>query len=132
VTLKMGQSTQTASPAPAPSKSKAGKMTRTAVLVPGEVVHQVLPDVPQKARDTIQGKVRVKVEVRVDLAGRVEGAKLDSPGTSRYFDDLALQAARLWKFAPAKVDGRDVSSAWILRFEFGRIATEVHPVRVAP
>jgi TonB family protein len=132
VTLKTGQSTQTASPAPAPSKSKAGKMTRTAVLVPGEVVHHVLPDVPQKARDTIQGKVRVKVELRVDLAGRVEGAKLDSPGTSRYFDDLALQAARLWKFAPAKVDGRDVSSAWILRFEFGRIATEVHPVRVAP
>jgi len=31
-----------------------------------------------------------------------------------------------------RVDARYVSSEWILRFEFGRTATKVFPVRAAP
>jgi TonB family protein len=84
-----------------------------------------LPDVPRKARETIQGKVRVNVRVRVDPSGRVSGAKLDSPGPSKYFSELALKAARRWKFDPAKVDGSNVASQWILRFEFGKAGTTV-------
>lgn len=106
--------------------------TPTGSLVRGAVVHQVLPDVPQSARDTIQGTVRVSVRVAVDPSGNVVGATVDSPGPSRYFADLALQAARRWKFAPTKVDGRNISSAWILRFEFERAATKVLPARAAP
>ena len=78
------------------------------------------------------GKVRLAVEVSVDPSGRVVGAKLDSPGPSRYFAELAVRAARRWTFTPAKVDSRNVSSAWILRFEFGPTATEVYPVRAVP
>ena len=100
--------------------------------VPGQVIHQVLPEVPRQARDTITGKVRVGVRVRVDPSGRVVGAKLAPPGPSRYFDQLALKAARRWKFSPAKVDAASVPSEWILRFEFGRTATKVVPARAAP
>jgi TonB family protein len=75
--------------------------------------------------------VRLSVRVRVDPSGSVVSAELESPGPSKYFAELALRAARLWKFEPAKVDGQAVSSEWILRFEFVRTATKVFPVRAA-
>jgi len=120
-------------PGQTPVQSEAGPPTPTVgLVVPGKVVHQVLPDVPRTARDTIRGTVRVGVRVRVDPSGNVAGAKLDSPGPSRYFATLALKAARRWKFDPARVDDRNVSSEWILRFQFGKAGTTVLPVRSAP
>src|SRR5712692_6451067 len=109
-----------ASPSPAPVRSQAKAKTPAGSLLPGEVVHQVLPDVPTKARNTIHGTVRITVRVHVDPSGSVVGAKLAAPGPSRYFAELALQAARRWKFRVPNVDGRDVSSEWILRFAFSR------------
>ena len=109
-----------------------GATTPTADVAQGQVVQQVLPDVPQTARDTVQGTVRVGVRVNVDPAGNVVGAQLDSPGPSKYFARLALQAAERWKFKPMKMDGQDRSSEWILRFGFSRTDTSVHPVRESP
>jgi TonB family protein len=138
VTPKVGKSAprtddkkQGSPPAPghAPVQSEAGLPIPNVGLVPGEVIHQVLPDVPRQARDTIRGKVRVSVRVRVDPSGNVAGAKLDSPGPSRYFAQLALKAARRWKFGPAKVADRNVASEWILRFEFGKAGTTVRATR---
>jgi len=100
--------------------------------VSGQVTRRVLPNVPQKARDTITGRVTVRVRVSVDPSGRVVSSTLDSAGPSRYFAELALQAARRWEFRPPQVQGHDVSSDWILRFELTRTATEVRPIRVSP
>jgi serine/threonine-protein kinase len=119
-------------PGQTPLQSEAVLPARTAGLVPGAVVHQVLPDVPRSARATIRGKLKVGVRVRVDPSGSVAVAKLDSPGPSKYFAELALKAARRWKFAPAKVDDKDVASEWILRFEFGKGGTNVVSQRAAP
>jgi TonB family protein len=121
--------------APLPSSlrsSGAGAKTSTRRLVQSEVLQEVLPDVPQKARDTIRGTVRVSVRVAVDPSGSVVGATLDSPGPSKYFANLALQAARRWEFRPLEADGRYVSSEWILRFEFKRTATKAFQVLAAP
>jgi TonB family protein len=119
-----------------PSTGTVGKPARpenaASDRAPGEILHRVLPDVPRKARETIQGKVRVSVRVRVAPSGNVAGATLESPGPSKYFAELALQAARRWKFVPAKANGPDLASAWVLRFEFGRTATKVFPVRKFP
>jgi TonB family protein len=101
-------------------------------LVRGEVLQQVLPDVPQKARDTIRGTVRVGVRVDVDPSGNVVGATFDSPGPSTYFANLALQAAQHWRFAPARVDGQSASSEWIVRFEFTNTTTKAVPSRATP
>ena len=101
-------------------------------IAQGQVIQQVLPDVPQSARDTIQGTVRVSVRVHVDPTGSAVGAQLDSPGPSKYFAGLALRAAERWKFRPLKIDGQDRSSEWILRFGFSRTDTAVHPVRATP
>lgn len=112
--------------------SEAGAETPSGGMVPGEVVNEVLPDVPQSASDTIQGTLMVRVRLRVDPLGGVVGAELDTPGPSQYFARLSMQAAQRWKFQPAQVDGRNVPSEWILRFEYTRTATKVFPVQGSP
>jgi TonB family protein len=102
------------------------------VLVKGAVAERVLPRVPRSARQTIQGKIKVTVRVQVDPSGGVSNARLDSPGPSKYFANLALQAARRWKFRPAQLNGQAVSSVWVLRFRFGRHTTDVSPVEATP
>ncbi len=114
-------------PAPKPvAKSSAGETAR------GAVVHQVMPNVSQSALNTIQGSVRVGVRVQVDASGKVVGADLDSAGPSKYFAGLAMKAARDWQFTPAKVDGQNAPSEWVLRFEFAQDGTKVTPVQKAP
>jgi eukaryotic-like serine/threonine-protein kinase len=120
-------------PAP-PSIANHGdtEVTSQAGFVRGAVLHQVLPDAPQKARGTIQGKVRVSVKVHADESGKVTAATFDSPGPSKYFADRVLQAAQEWKFRPAQMNGRNVPSDWILRFEIDPATITVYPTEVAP
>lgn len=90
-----------------------------------EVLHQVIPNVPRSARETITGRVKVGVRVKVDSAGNVSDTELVNPGPSKYFARLAQEAAKDWKFQPSQDAVRD----WVLRFEFGRSGTRVHPIR---
>jgi TonB family protein len=88
--------------------------------------------VSQKARDTIYGKVRASVKINVDSSGSVTSVDIDSRGPSQYFADQALAAARRWEFAPAKVDGRNVATQWVVRFEFSQLDTQVFPKQTTP
>jgi TonB family protein len=97
----------------------------------GAVLYQVVPDISQRARDTIQGTVRVGVKVHVDDAGKVTGADLDN-FSSKFFGDQAVQVARRWTFTPPQVDGRNAPSEWLLRFEFTQKATKVFPTQTNP
>jgi TonB family protein len=104
---------------------------------PGEVflqdiVKQVLPDVPAKARSTIRGAVTVSIRVGVDGTGSVVDAKNESPASSRFFSNLALQAAQQWKFAPANPSRSAYSREWILRFQFVRDPQRPVSVRAIP
>ncbi|HEX2715177.1 MAG TPA: TonB family protein [Candidatus Acidoferrales bacterium] len=119
-------------PSPTSLRSETGTRAQKGHVVRGEALNRVLPDVPQKARDTIRGTVRVSVRVHVDRLGNVVGAAFDSPGPSRYFADLAMKAAQRWEFEPPKVDGRYVASEWALRFEFDRTATRAFPAQERP
>ncbi len=130
ITRDREQGSRRTAPSSPTRQSEVG--TPTGGLVHDAIVHRVLPDVPEKAGDTIQGTLMVSVRVTVDPSGSVVRATLDSPVPSKYFANLALQAARRWEFTPAQVDGRDVSSEWILRFGFQKTATKVLPVRAAP
>jgi len=104
-------------PAPADSSTSAA---------PHEgIVKEVMPDIPAKARGTIHNRAKVSVKVRVDPAGNVLDAKLESPSPSKYFAERALVAARQWKFKPS-----DAEQEWALRFEVYRTETKVFPVRV--
>jgi TonB family protein len=92
------------------------------------VLHQVLPDVPQKSLDTIRGTVRVGIKVSVDPSGKVTDATIESPGPSTYFGNLALDAAQKWKFAPSSSGTSD----WTLRFEFSPDGTQAFAEQSAP
>jgi TonB family protein len=97
-----------------------------------EVLEQVLPDASAKALATIHGVVRVSVRVQVDPTGNVSEAALDSAGPSRYFADLALQAARRWQFTSPEVGGHSVPSEWLIRFHFTPSGPKAIPSQTAP
>jgi len=115
------QAATTQSPPPSPA---AAPQQGT---IPGAVAERALPNVSQGARNTIQGRIRVGVQVRVDATGNVTDAKLTSPGPSKYFANQALQSARRWKFKPPQTDGQPTASAWLLKYQFGRAGTEIIP-----
>ncbi len=88
----------------------------------GAAVHEVVPDVPHAAAATIHGTIKVRVRVETDGSGAVTDSHLVHSGTSKYFDKLALTAAREWVFAPG------VGSARMLQFEFRRNGTHAEVI----
>jgi TonB family protein len=119
-------------PAPPPQSPGPGTQSFKGAVVKGRVAEQVLPDILPIARDSIRGQVNLTIRVTVDPRGDVLNATFDSPGPSKYFAKVALQAAQHWRFEPAQVDGQAVSSVWILQFQFTQAATEVTPVEASP
>jgi TonB family protein len=98
----------------------------------GTVVQQVMPQMSEKARDSLRGTVHVNVRVKVDANGSVADATLDSAGPSRYFADLSLKTARQWKFSPASADGQKIPSEWVLQFGYATSGVRVNPVPTKP
>jgi hypothetical protein len=98
----------------------------------GAVLYQVVPDVSQRARATIVGKVRINVKLQVDTGGNVVNANVENDDASRYFADQAALVSKRWLFTPPEVDGHAVPSEWLLRFEFSPSATKVFPSQTNP
>jgi TonB family protein len=84
----------------------------------GDVIRQVLPEITDKARQTIHGTVVLAVHLTINQAGEVTDATL-RPTNSRYLGKLALDAARKWEFAAGGPQERT------LRFEITRDDTKV-------
>jgi serine/threonine protein kinase len=89
------------------------------------VIHEEIPSVPLRARETIHGHVRVTVRVTVDKSGTVISDVLENPGPSKYFARLAGAAAGKWKFARSN---NQASRQWLVRFEFSRDGTKAHAI----
>jgi TonB family protein len=129
-----------ASPSPTPLRTEtkaAPDATKSAAAsapasAKGEVLDQILPDVPEKSLITISGKVRVILRAHVDPAGNVSSADFESPGPSKYFADAAQKALRRWEFTPPEVSARSVASEWLVRFEFTASGIKAFPTQVTP
>jgi TonB family protein len=93
------------------------------------VLHEEIPDVPRRNRQTIRGHIKVWVRVTVDSSGKVVGETVERPGPSAYFARLATEAARKWKFVPA---GNHDSRKWLLQFEFTRSGASGHATTPRP
>jgi TonB family protein len=106
-----------------PPQVAARSRSQSSAAGSSAAVHEEIPTIPLSARATIRGHVKVGIRVTVDNTGRVVQARLDSPGQSKYFNRVASEAARKWRFAEAADRG---SREWLLRFEFGRDGTTVH------
>ena len=128
-TLPQASANQTASsPGAAPSTPQRAQGSTNK----GAVAQQVTPAVPAKASATIHGTISVGIEVHVDANGAVSDASIDSQGPSKYFANLALKAARAWRFTPPQVNGQPVASVWLLHFLFRQSGVEVTPAEQTP
>jgi TonB family protein len=83
-------------------------------------LHEVIPEVPQSARRSIRGHIKVWVRIIVDPDGSVIAATADRSGRSRYLLRLAIEAARKWTFPTIDTQSRRVMQ---IRFDFGRDET---------
>jgi TonB family protein len=119
--------TKPAADSPANSASPSGSAPGR-----GEVLDQIMPDVPDKALSTITGKVRVAVRAHVDPAGNVSDAEFEDPGPSEYFAKAALKAVRRWEFTSPEVGGHSVPSEWLVRFEFAPDGVKAFPQQITP
>jgi TonB family protein len=120
---------------PGPEAAAKSTLNSAAPSAPGPtgaVLHRVLPEPSASASRTIHGRIKVRLRVKADASGNVADATLVSPGPSKYFARLAMQAAQQWKFAPATVNGQPSASEWNLLFEFTRSGVEAFPQQENP
>jgi len=96
------------------------KLSRRVLATSPSALHEAIPEVPQTARRTIIGHIKVWVRVIVDHDGSVFAATVDRSGPSRYFQRLALEAARKWTFLPVDTQPRRLMQ---IRFDFSRDGT---------
>jgi TonB family protein len=105
-------------PTAAPVAAQPGAGNAGGKRSAGDAVGRFVPEVPPQILGTIRGIVRVDVRVKVDRLGSVVDEELDSPAGSKYFDRVALDAARRWKFNAASDSGNPAESTRVVRFEF--------------
>jgi TonB family protein len=92
--------------APIPDQTKAG-LDGEAIASAAEsgggtaitLLQRVIPRYPEAAARRQQAGA-TQVMLRVDVSGRVSDVKITRSSGSRSLDDAAVQAFRLWKFAP--------------------------------
>jgi TonB family protein len=89
-----------------------------------------MPDVPKRAQNTIRGTIKVAVHVDVDSSGKVTSATFKTRGSSPYFAERALKAAKNWQFSPPVVEGQPTASAWLLQFRFRRSSIQASSQQV--
>jgi TonB family protein len=129
-------SPSSASDPSATSAPKSGVHVResldsSAGVTHGEVLNEVIPDISTRSKQTIHGTVKVTLKAHVDASGAITNLVPESR-SSKFFTEAAMQAARRWDFAPAKMDGHAVPSEWVLRFEFTQADSKVYPSQVTP
>ena len=103
-------------PTPSAESAAVPQSESSSPEVPASI-HEVLPTVPTSALRTIRGTVRVSIQVSLAPDGTVRSASSRIPGPSRYFERLALEAARQWRFTPA--NAQDAPSR-LVTFSFTR------------
>lgn len=115
-----------AAPKPAPETTETGPVepeVQQPPAAPTSAINEVIPDVPRSALNTIRGTVRVSVRVSVDKQGTVVDAAAEDRGPSRYFERLALEAAKKWTFTPAPSEERRMMR---VRFNFTQAGASAH------
>jgi eukaryotic-like serine/threonine-protein kinase len=125
----------TAAPSPTaetPAPATTAPAEGTTASSPGRVLERAAPNVSAAARNTITGKVRVRVNLAVDESGKVSDARFITPGPSRYFASHAMDAARKWSFVPPQVNGQPAPSKWTLSFTFTRKGVDASAEQSSP
>jgi TonB family protein len=101
------------------STGSADRATRYEAAVP---IRKVRPSVPEELRSRLPDLTSVVIRVEIDAKGNVVGATPEESltGTQKQLAQQAMEAARQWRFRPARRNGEPVESQSLLRFDFER------------
>ncbi len=105
------------------TKASAGPASASSGGGSSGVLLRVNPEVQPMAQQSISGQVNVGVRVAVNAAGDVTDAELESQSGSNYFNRVAVDAARQWKFAAG------AGGAWQVQFQFRQDGTDLRATR---
>ena len=106
-----------ASPIGVESPSPSPKPACSAPDVPAKAVDAVTPDDPPAARDEgISGMAKIRVDLDDEV--NVAGASVFSSTGSAQLDQAALQAARDSRYAPERIDCKDVPGSYLFTVQF--------------
>jgi hypothetical protein len=84
-------------------------------FVPAKAVREVHPLSPE----ALVQPTPVRIKIAVGASGEVERADLMTRSVEPRIAGLALDAARKWRFEPAKLDEKPIASELVLNFQFG-------------
>jgi Gram-negative bacterial TonB protein C-terminal len=104
----------------APKAPPAAPSTPARRIEP-KVIHRAPPVIAAGVRPRLTSPVALDVRVAIDARGRVtSAAPVVKPrkGLETYLAGTAVKAARLWRFEPARENGKPVAGAQTLHFVF--------------
>lgn len=108
-------------PAAAPQVPKPSPPAVTTGLTEPRAIHRVPPVVPVSIKPRISGAIPIDVRVHIDTNGHVTSAApvVKQPsGLHAYLAGRAVEAARLWRFEPARANGKPVPGSETIHFVF--------------
>jgi hypothetical protein len=120
--FRLMRSANPQAPAPAPPAvpSPAGG---TARITQPKPIYKAPPVIEAGIRSRIKGTISIDVRVQIDVRGHVVSATpvtRQRSGLDRYLAGRAVQAARLWRFEPARMNGKAVAGTQIINFVFDK------------
>lgn len=107
---------------PSESRPPAASSTQAPALIQAALpVKQVQPQVPKILGQALLRSQIVEVMVGIDAKGSVTSASSRTyTGAAEHLARLAVEAARSWKFQPARRNGQAISSELVIRFTFDK------------
>ena len=110
-----------APPAPKPVTGPAAGVPPQTTRTEPKAIHRAPPVVPSGIRPRIKNTTSIDIRVHVDEHGRVTSATpvlKPKKGLEAYLAASALQAARQWRFEPARENGKPVPGTQTIHFVF--------------
>jgi TonB family protein len=105
------------SPIPLPAPRTPPRTETTSGFIAPKATRQAQPVIPPAMRTMVNRNAEVRVKVTIDAAGKVRRADIVS-STAPVLSGSAISAAHLWRFEPARLDGKAVESSVVLTFAF--------------
>lgn len=84
-------------------------------------IREISPTVPTDLNSSLSEPISIEVQVEIDTAGKVVSAAPigNLTAVQKLLASRAVDAARLWRFEPARKNGDPVESESLLKFDFG-------------
>jgi outer membrane biosynthesis protein TonB len=105
--------------APVTQSRVPDERSRTAErFIAAKPIMQVTPTIPASVRNSFRGEVPVDLRVSVDKEGNVFRSEVLPGRADNRLLNLAADAAKRWRFTPARIDSKPVPSTVVLHFTF--------------